>query len=70
MPKLPKEIPVRVVAKTTKRNQHTYVTYNIAFPKKYAEELKIEGGDILHARIVEVEVEPGKRVRGVFFYKP
>ena len=71
------EEAVKVVSKASKRKkireegieEVTYVTYNVALPKRFAEELGIKGGDILHVRIIEYEVD-GKRVKGVFYYKP
>jgi len=59
------EVAVRVVAKKSKG----YVTYNVALPKRFAEELGYKGGDILHVRVIEYEVN-GRRVKGIFYYKP
>mgnify|MGYP000094190042 CR=1 FL=1 len=43
--------------------------YYITLPKDFAKELSIRVGDYLHTRIIEVEVD-GRRVRGIFYYKP
>ena len=59
------ERAIRVQTKEAK-----VTVYFVTIPSDFAKDLKLRKGDILHARIVEVEVEPGKRVRGVFFYKP
>ena len=59
------EKAVRVVSKKSR----DYVYYNITLPKEFAEELGIKSGDILHARIIEIEIDGAKR-RGVFYYKP
>ncbi len=59
------EVAVKVVAKRSR----DYVTYNVALPKRFAEELGYKGGDILHVRIIEATIN-GRKVKGIFYYKP
>jgi len=42
----------------------------ITVPSDFVKDLNLKKGDILHARILEVEIEPGKKVKGIFYYKP
>ncbi len=63
------EEAVRVSIKKSRRDDREYVSYSIALPKRFADELGIRGGDILHARIVEIEID-GKKVKGILYYKP
>jgi len=52
-----------------KRTRGEYVQFFVTVPKAFVEQLKLEEGDILIARVLEVEVD-GVRRRGVFYYKP
>ena len=44
--------------------------YSVTVPRKYVEELKWKPKEELKPVILEVEIEPGRKVKGVFFYKP
>ena len=52
-----------------KRTRGEYVQFFVSVPKAFVVQLKLEEGDILIARIVEVEVD-GVRRKGIFYYKP
>ncbi len=62
------EVAVRVTIKRSIRNGKEYISYAVALPRKIAEELGFKGGDILHVRIVELEIN-GRKVKGALYYK-
>jgi len=58
---------VRVQVRKTRREG--YYTYSVTIPKEFAEELGIAKGTVLYVKIAELTVK-GKKVRGVFYFKP
>ena len=66
------EYAVRVTKKVVERKNKgkSYVAFSVAIPKKLAEELNIKGKEILHVKIIEIEIEPGKKTKALIYYKP
>ncbi len=61
--------PLYHVTATKKKGAGESFSIAVTIPKALAEELRINPGDPILAKLLEAEVD-GKRVKGVFFYKP
>ena len=70
---------LRTVKISIKRGSTGKASYSVALPKELLREagfLKKERDKetlvtrILMARVIEYEVEPGKKVKGILYYKP
>ncbi|RLG00337.1 MAG: hypothetical protein DRN49_03090 [Thaumarchaeota archaeon] len=70
---------LRTVKITIKRGSTGKASYSVALPKELLREVNILkiidnnevlATNILIARVIEYEIEPGRKVKGIFYHKP
>lgn len=68
-PKEEKKVRIRTV-RLQVRDIRGIENYSVTVPRKFIEVLKWKPKEELKPLLIEVELKPGRKVKGVFFYKP